>query len=132
MDQNGHDLTVYYDGACPLCTLEIDHYRKQRGAERIRFVDAASPDAELGADLSQSAALARFHVRSQKGELISGARGFREIWTLLPRWRFAARLARVPGATPLLELAYRAFLPLRPTLARLAALLTNKRSQKQS
>jgi predicted DCC family thiol-disulfide oxidoreductase YuxK len=117
-----HDekLTVYYDGACPLCTIEIDHYKRQAGSENLCFVDASST-GELGDDLSKDAALSRFHIRDENGRLVSGAAGFARIWAVLPRWQWAARLARLPGVTPLLELAYRAFLPLRPALARLAA-----------
>lgn len=114
-------LTVYYDGACPLCSLEIAHYRSRPGAERMRFVDAASPGAPLGAGLERDAALRRFHVRDEQGRLRSGAAGFVAIWALLPGWRWLARLARVPGLLWLMERGYRAFLPLRPYLARLAA-----------
>ncbi len=115
------DLTVYYDGACPLCSIEIAHYKRQVGAEALHFVDASDPAADLGEGLSQSVALKRFHVRDSSGVLVSGARGFTRIWQVLPRWRWAARVARVPGALALLVLLYRAFLPIRPFLSRLVA-----------
>lgn len=38
-------LTVYYDGACPLCRREIEFYRRRRGADAIEWVDAAVGDA---------------------------------------------------------------------------------------
>jgi predicted DCC family thiol-disulfide oxidoreductase YuxK len=55
-------LTVYYDGACPLCRVEIAHYRRQQGADALRFVDVAEP-AACGPGLSHAQALAHFHVR---------------------------------------------------------------------
>ncbi|AWB22130.1 DUF393 domain-containing protein [Methylobacterium currus] len=119
------DLTVYYDGACPLCRTEIGHYRRCAGAERVRFVDLATmdDDAALGSGLDRAAAQARFHVREADGRLVSGAAAFARLWRRLPAWRWLGRLVelRVFGRRPVLalsEAAYRLFLPLRPRLAR--------------
>ena len=114
------DLTVYYDGACPLCTAEIGHYESREGAERLCFVNIAEQTGVTGADLDRNAALKRFHVRTADGALLSGAAAFTEIWATLPGWRWLARLARLPGMPWLLERLYRGSLPLRPTLSRIA------------
>lgn len=110
---------VYFDGACPLCRAEIAHYATCRGSERLNLVDLSAADTPPGPDLSRDQALARFHVRRPDGTLVSGARAFVLLWSVLPGWRWLARLAALPGVTPVLELGYRAFLPLRPGLARL-------------
>ena len=111
-------LTVYYDGACPLCRAEIDHYAKQDGAAAIRFADVSGADASPGEGLTREQALTRFHVRRGDGALISGAAAFVAIWQRLPRWRGAARLAALPGVVPILEVGYRLFLPVRPLVSR--------------
>lgn len=111
-------LTVYYDGDCPLCRFEIDHYRSRKGADAIRFVDAAQPGTDLGDDLHRDIALGRFHVRHGDGTLTSGAAGFIALWAKLPGWRVVARLAGLPGIRHMLELAYRMFLPIRPYISR--------------
>ena len=115
------DLTVYHDGACPLCSLEIAHYARQEGAERLDFEDVSREEAQTGAGLTREVALRRFHVRRADGTVLSGAAGFAEIWKTLPRWRWAGRIAALPGVVHVLELFYRAFLPLRPHLARLVS-----------
>ena len=111
-------LTVYYDGACPLCRAEIGHYSAQEGAGVICFLDASTQTSDLPEGLTREQALARFHVRLSDGRIASGAQGFVEIWKTLPRWRWAARLAGLPGVTPLLEVGYRLFLPIRPYLSK--------------
>lgn len=116
-------LTVYFDGSCALCSVEIAHYAGQRGGERLCFVDASAPGATTGDDLPQEAALRRFHVRRADGALVSGARAFVAIWEVLPGWRLPARIARLPGVMPLLEIGYRLFLPVRPLLSRIARAL---------
>lgn len=120
------EATVYFDGSCPLCRAEIDHYRRSAGAERVAFVDVAGEGAaeRLGPGLTRDAALRRFHLRDRDGQLLSGATAFAHLWTVLPRWRWLGRLIalRLRDGRPVLrtaELFYRLSLPLRPRLARL-------------
>jgi predicted DCC family thiol-disulfide oxidoreductase YuxK len=112
-------LTVYYDGSCPLCRVEIAHYREQKGGSQICFRDVSQPDRRREPDLLREKAMSRFHVRRSDGKLVSGAAAFVPIWRLLPRWRWAARIAALPGMMALLESGYRLFLTARPTLARI-------------
>ncbi|MEL6243002.1 MAG: DUF393 domain-containing protein [Pseudomonadota bacterium] len=121
MQANGETpakATVYFDGACPLCAAEISHYKSQDGGDQIFFVDASQADVQLGPDLDVDSAMRRFHVRLRDGTLVSRARAFAIVWHILPGWRWAARIARRPGVTPLLELGYRLFLPFRPLLSK--------------
>ncbi|MCA0928298.1 thiol-disulfide oxidoreductase DCC family protein [Ruegeria profundi] len=118
--------TVYFDGSCPLCSLEIGHYASCEGADGLRFVDVSDPDAQLAEGLSQDKAMARFHVQLPDGTLVSGANGFVAVWRALPKWRWLARVAQLPGAVQVMEFAYRMFLPLRPMLSRIASRLGAK------
>lgn len=120
------ELTVYYDGSCPLCRAEISHYAGQKGADALCFVDVSRADAPLPEGLQREQAMARFHVRDGEGRLVSGAPAFVSIWRALPRWGWAARIASVPGVTPVLELGYRLFLPVRPFISRALARLARE------
>lgn len=116
-------LTVYFDGSCPLCRREIAIYRRLPQATALAWVDvsaaadgAEGQGGEPGPDLSCAAAMARFHVRDQQGHLFSGAAAFSLMWRAFPGWRWLGWLSVWPPMSWLFELAYRVFLPLRPTL----------------
>ena len=117
-------LTVYHDGSCPLCRLEIGQYKKARGADKIDFVDVSQPGVDPGPDLPRREAMGRFHVRLPSGELQSGAAAFAAIWRVLPGWRALDGASRLPGAIPTMELGYRALSPFRPTLAKIVGRFT--------
>jgi len=111
--------TVFFDGSCPLCRAEIDLYRRQDGAGSACFIDVSQTAEGLPARLTQQQAMARFHVLSHDGQILSGAAAFVGIWRLLPGWCWAARAAASPAAMMILELGYRLFLPVRPIISRL-------------
>ena len=111
--------TIYYDGSCPLCATEIRHYRDQDSEQALAFVDVSETGVSLPPDLGQQQAMARFHVMSRDGQLVDGARAFVAVWASLPKWRWAARAAALPGAMRVLEIGYSASLLIRPAISRL-------------
>jgi len=110
--------TVFFDGSCPLCRAEIGYYRRRDQAGALCFVDVSKTGATTPEGITQQRAMERFHVRSGDGRVLSGAAAFVEVWTRLPKWRWAARAALLPGALAALELGYRMFLPVRPFISR--------------
>ena len=111
-------LTVYYDGACPLCRREVAFYRRLDREDRIVWEDVSQPDAEPGCDLSREGALRRFHARRLDGRLESGAAAFVAVWRQLPGFRVLAPVAAWPPILRLLERAYLGFLKVRPWISR--------------
>lgn len=123
-DATDKRLTVWFDGACPLCLREIALMRRldRRGA--ITFVDVAAVDAVCPIDRAEL--LARFHAR-EDGRLLSGAAAFAAMWRAIPMLRPFGLLARHPWALKALEAGYRRFLRLRPRLQALIVRATAPR-----
>jgi predicted DCC family thiol-disulfide oxidoreductase YuxK len=120
--------TLYFDGSCPLCRTEIELYRRQDQADALCFVDVSAAGAATPEGITQRQAMERFHVTAGDGRVVSGAAAFVEVWRRLPGWRWAARAAALPGALAVLELGYRAFLPVRPLLSRLLGIVLPQRA----
>jgi predicted DCC family thiol-disulfide oxidoreductase YuxK len=112
------DVTVWFDGGCPLCVREIALMRRLDRDRRIAFVDVHAPGAAC--PLDAATLLARFHARERGGDIISGAAAFAAMWRAIPWLRPLGLLARIPPVLWLLEAAYRGFLLLRPRLQWLA------------
>lgn len=109
-------VLVWFDGACPLCTPEINLMRRLDNAGAIYFIDVARPDADC--PLDRDLLLSRFHA-SENGQLLSGAAAFAAMWRAIPVLRplgLAARNAQVLAA---LEWLYLRFLVLRPRLRKI-------------
>lgn len=112
------NVTIWYDGSCPLCRREIALMRRldRRGA--IAFVDAAD-DAAAGCPVAAQERLSRLHAR-EDGRILSGAPAFAAMWRAIPLLRPLGLIARNRAVLALLERAYLAFLRVRPALQRAA------------
>ncbi len=114
-----NQVTVFFDGSCPLCRREIGFYQNSVGAEQIRWEDVSRvSDGQVAADLSCQQAMARFHVRAADGSLKSGAAAFVELWLSLKYWHWFGRLFAHPPGIWLLEKCYVGFLRIRPAIQR--------------
>lgn len=111
-------LTVWFDGACPLCLREIALMRRLDRQGAIQFIDVAGEEAVCPIDRAEL--LARFHAR-EDGQLLSGAAAFAAMWRTIPLLRPFGLAARAPWALKILEALYVRFLRVRPRLQRLVA-----------
>jgi predicted DCC family thiol-disulfide oxidoreductase YuxK len=111
-----HQLTVWYDGACPLCIREIALMRRLDWRRAIQFVDLAPNDAPCPID--RQLMLERFHAQAVNGPILSGAAAFAAMWRVVPLLKPFGLAARVPFVLKLLETLYLRFLKIRPKLQR--------------
>jgi predicted DCC family thiol-disulfide oxidoreductase YuxK len=103
------DIEVFYDGACPLCSREIDMLRRRDRRGRIRFTDIAAREFDAATvGTSWDALMARIHGRLPDGTLVEGVEVFRRLYAAVGFARLV-RLSRAPGLSHLLELGYHLF-----------------------
>ena len=115
------ELTLYYDGSCPICAAEMRTLRAWNTDARLGFVDIAAPDfdpAPLGVDL---AALYRdIHGTTGDGAVLVGIDTLLAAYDLAgPLWvRWLIWPLRLRIARPVMMRAYRWFARNRYTISR--------------
>ncbi|MEL0210103.1 MAG: DUF393 domain-containing protein [Novosphingobium sp.] len=109
-------VTVWYDGACPLCRREIAVMRWLDRRGSLQFIDVSNDGAQCPVD--RRAALLRLHAMENE-RILSGAAAFAAMWRAIPALRWLGLLARFGMVERLLERAYVGFLSVRPRLQRL-------------
>jgi predicted DCC family thiol-disulfide oxidoreductase YuxK len=102
------ELTVCYNGACPVCRAEIEHYRRRAPADAdLRFLDvAAQPEEAARLGLVGDSPLRRLHAVGADGRVVAGVAAFTEVWQRLPGYRWLARLVGRPLPRRLAEMGY--------------------------
>ncbi len=111
--------TVYYDGLCRVCSREIDHYRTLSASRPLRFLDITAPEFSAEAEGVDPVQVHKYmHVKRADGSLSLGVDAFIEIWSSLPRYQWAARLARKGAVRFGLDAFYNVFVKVRPYLPR--------------
>ncbi|MCG7573901.1 DUF393 domain-containing protein [Phaeobacter sp. CNT1-3] len=95
-----------YNADCPVCNAEICHYAAYSDARALplAFEDLNAVDlADWGVTPDQ--AMRRLHVLHQ-GQLYVGYDAFLILWDQMPRYRFLARIGRLPIVRPLARWTY--------------------------
>lgn len=102
--------TIFYDGGCPLCLKEINHYKRLDTTSKVEWLDIYhTPDHLSRINISQAMAMQRLHVLDKHGHIQSGAWAFATIWNELPYYRYLAKTIRTLHLLPLIDIAYRWF-----------------------
>ncbi len=102
-------LTLLYDGACPVCSLEMDHLQQRSTRGHLAFVNIAAPGFDASAwGTTQTALEAEMHGVRPDGQHLVGLAALRAAYA-------AAGLGWVLQATawgplaPLANAGYRVF-----------------------
>jgi predicted DCC family thiol-disulfide oxidoreductase YuxK len=130
-------LTLLYDGACPVCNLEMDNLKACNTARLLKFVDISAPffdAAPYGASLAAMNGL--IHAVRPDGSLVIGVEVFRLAYGAVGLGHLTAPTGW-PLLKPAFDAAYKVFARNRygissavgPVLTRIAAVRANRRSQ---
>lgn len=104
-----HEIEVFFDGDCPLCTKEIAMLRRLDRRSRILFTDVSSPAFDPGAaGVSMSALMAEIHARLPDGTLLTGVEVFRRLYAAVGLGPLVAA-SRLPGVREALDFGYARF-----------------------
>lgn len=110
-------LKVFYDGACHLCSREIDMYRKTDVQSRLELIDISSEGFDARAEgLDPEEVLKSFHVKTVNGAVRSGVPAFVEIWKTLNIMQPLAQAYQWAPTRLAMDSAYRVFAKVRPLL----------------
>ena len=100
-------ITVFYDGACPICVKEMQQYRRYQSAGAIIWFDITNQDAWLREHgIDPRAALLELHVLDGDGALVTGVDAFILLWQRAPLFRPLAWLAALPGLKGMIHKSY--------------------------
>lgn len=78
MEPGAYPMTIYYDGACPLCTAEMSNIKQRSTDGRLEFVDISVPGfASQPPGVTQEALMRLIHARKADGSVIAGMEVFR-------------------------------------------------------
>lgn len=112
-------LKVYFDGLCPLCSREIDHYRKNSKADLIDFIDITPATFDAKSEgLDPFLVHKEMHAKRPDGTLAVGVDAFLEIWQILNGYHWLARLVSSRSLRPAANFGYSVFAAVRPYLPR--------------
>ena len=106
MTQKSQDMTVIYNGECPICSREIDAYQRYSTAHALplKYTDLTQTDlTALG--LTPDQAARKLHVLKD-GDVLTGIDAFIALWLELPRMAWLGKAVRLPLVYPVAKAVY--------------------------
>jgi predicted DCC family thiol-disulfide oxidoreductase YuxK len=92
------ELTVLFDGACPLCRASAERVRRSDSAGRIELVDLHDPGVPARfPEINTGEAMRLMQAVDAHGRIYSGVDAWARIGLRLPGWKWLAWLLLLPG-----------------------------------
>jgi predicted DCC family thiol-disulfide oxidoreductase YuxK len=115
-------LRIFYDGACMICSEEMDHYRKMDRKGVLIPIDISAADFDPAATgVSRDQLMAKLHAIDAEGKVYTGVDAFQAIWLAFPESLLLGVVSAfigLPLINPLSKAVYWGFARLRHFLPR--------------
>jgi predicted DCC family thiol-disulfide oxidoreductase YuxK len=113
-------ISVFYDGSCSVCAMEIEHYlRKDHGGKLVAVdINASDFNPEL-LHITLDAFMYELHAIDQAGQIYRGIEAFWAIWQAFPAstgYGIMGTLINTPVVNHVARLFYKGFARIRPYL----------------
>jgi predicted DCC family thiol-disulfide oxidoreductase YuxK len=109
MGKNNDKITVYYDGAYPVCVRDKNNYEKisGKGAGQVCWFDITGQESQLrNLGIDPQKALTELHVRDESGRVVSELDAYILLMGKVPLLKPIAWLIGLPGIRPTLAKIY--------------------------
>jgi len=101
--------SVYYNGACPVCRTEMNHYarRCEAAAAPVTFIDSSIQyDALVEYGLRPEHLRRRVYLKSANGQVLSGVAALASLWAQTPGYVWLSKLVSLPLLRSVAEALY--------------------------
>jgi uncharacterized protein len=101
--------SVYYNGACPVCRTEMNHYarRCETAAVPVTFIDSSIRHGDLAEyGLRREHLERRVYLRSANGKILSGVAALASLWAQTPGYRWLSKVVSLPIMRSIAEVLY--------------------------
>ena len=101
--------SVYYNGACPVCRTEMNHYarRCEAAAAPVTFIDSSIQyDALVEYGLRPEHLRRRVYLKSANGQVLSGVAALASLWAQTPGYEWLSKLVSLPLLRSVAEALY--------------------------
>jgi len=101
---------VFFDGSCPLCRREMNHYRRIDRSGSIQWVDISSDVETLKSyDIPFDWAMRILHAVNKSGQVVVGVSAFVLIWGYLDYYKHLAKIVQFFKLEKVLNYFYQHF-----------------------
>jgi predicted DCC family thiol-disulfide oxidoreductase YuxK len=126
---NSAPADIYYNGECPICRTEMEHYAASCATSHpeLRFIDSTrQPNEFAGCGLRREHLERRVYIKDSEGQILSGMPALIVLWSRMPGYGWLATTLSLPLLRPAAAVLYDHLVA--PTLAYWASTRGNKRS----